>query len=110
MTNRLNSSAMDDDRDLDYIPPPSDSEDIEGAEYNDLNDETLAAEVGKSSDFSVEYEFNANHLSPVWKEFGVIKKRGRKLGALAKRIFCKHCFMDRRLKRYDLIKTKKLKC
>lgn len=76
-----------DDEDEDYYPPISGPEDFElpesasaeeAEEAEEAEDDTIEIDLEKSSDFAVEYVFNRNHTSPIWKEFGVLKKVAEK--------------------------------
>lgn len=89
---------MDDDMDFDAAELDAASNEIP-----DPDDETLLIDFETTPDITVENECNNNVTSSVWKDFGVLKKGGRILQSMQKRIFCKLCFVNKTLKRYFLL-------
>lgn len=64
------------------------------------DNEMLLIDFETATDITIESLSQSNVTSPVWKDFGIIKKSGRLLTSLQRKIFCKLCFVNKQLKRY----------
>lgn len=85
------------DADRDYNPS---EDELENLRVEIRNDEESLIDL-ESTDITVETEVGSKATSPVWKYFGILKRSGQNVKSMQKKIYCKLCFAQKKLKGYE---------